>query len=151
MTRSITYRTNPSKLWKLVRGLNNRNSGIPAGHEALLALGSTLIPSARAQSDALIQHYAAISRLPHRPEDRMIKRTLHRISKDPDFHPFSTELVGGAIAKAGGSKARGIDGVSYPHLKHLGPRALGALAALYKFTTGPSVVIASLPGGRWLQ
>ena len=146
---SVNYRTNPSKLWKLVRGLNNRNSGIPAGHEALLAPGSTLIPSPRGQANSLIQHYAAISRLPHRPEDRIIKRSLHRISVDPDFCPFSPELVRGAIAKAGGSKARGVDGVSYPHLKHLGTKALDALTALYN--DGLSVAIASLPGGRWLR
>ena len=131
---SVNYRTNPSKLWKLVRGLNNRNSGIPAGHEALLAPGSTLIPSPREQANSLIQHYAAISRLPHRPEDRIIKRSLHRISVDPDFRPFSSEMVRDAVAKAGGSKARGIDGISYPQLKHLGPKALDALTALFNWS-----------------
>ena len=124
----------------MVRGLNNRNSGIPAGHEALLAPGSTLIPSPRTQSDSLIRHYAAISRLPHQPEDRLIKRTLHRVSVDPDFRPFSPELVRGAIAKAGGSKARGIDGISYPHLKHLGPIALDALTAIYNWSVSGNCI-----------
>ena len=124
----------------MFRGLNNRNSGIPAGHEALLAPGSTLIPSPRGQANSLIQNYAAISRLPHRPEDRIIKRSLHRISVDSEFCPFSPELVRGAIAKAGGSKARGVDGVSYPHLKHLGTKALDALMALYNWSVSGNCI-----------
>ena len=104
-------------------------------HEALLAPGSTLIPSPRKLANSLIQHYAAISRLSHRPEDRIIKRSLHRISVDPDFRPFSPEMVrDDAIAKAGGSKAKSIDGISYHQLKHLDPRALDALTALFNWS-----------------
>ena len=135
----------PSKLWKLVRGLNNRNSEILAGHQALLAPGSTLIPSPRKKANSLIQHYAAISRLPHRPKDRIIKRSLHQISVDPDFRPFSPEMVRDAIllSKPEDSiKGRGIDGVSYPQVKHLGPWALDALTALFNWSVSNSITEA---------
>ena len=74
----------------------------------------------------------------------MIKKSLHRISVDPVFRLFSSEMVQDAVTKAGGSKARGIDGISYPQLKHLGPRALVALTALFNW----SVEDNSIPK-RW--
>ena len=64
-TLGIDHCTNPYKLWKVVRSLHKRNSGIPAGHEAILSPNSTLIPSQREQTDLLVKHYASISRLPH--------------------------------------------------------------------------------------
>ena len=48
---SIDHRANPSKLLKVVRSLHKRNSGIPAGHEAILSPGLTLIPYPREQAD----------------------------------------------------------------------------------------------------
>ena len=132
---SIDHRTNPSKLGKVVRSLFNRNSSFPAGHEAILSLGSTLIPSPREQADLLVKHYASISRLPHCREDRRIKRRFHDLAADSSIpSQFTPEMVSAGIKRAGQSTARGPDGIPYPHLKHLCPTAFRVLAGIFNMS-----------------
>ena len=117
---STDYRTQPSKLWRVVRSLHSRQVGIPDTHEAILPPNSTLIPTPREQANLLVDYYSSISRLPHSPTDRLTLRRLRRLPLDRELPPeFSPAMVSEAIRRAGNSTARGPDGLLYAHLKHL--------------------------------
>ena len=102
---------------------------------------STKIPSPKEQANILIHHYAAISRLPHNPQDRIIKRQLHSVERLDPPPQYTPAVVRMAILKSGSSKARGHDGISYAHLKNLGPWALRAVTDLLNY----SIETASIP------
>ena len=79
-----------------------------------------------------------------RSNNQQIRSPDQRRTKLLPFLSSVGQLVRGAIAKAGGSTATSIDGVSYPHLKHLGPRALDTLTVLYNRSASGNCIPA-----RW--
>ena len=135
------YRTSPQKLWRLVRSLHTHHSSEPRTHEAILSPNSSSIPSPKEQANLLVDHYASISRLPHSPSDRLVQRRLHSFRVDRDLVPQFTPLsVTDAIQRAGQSTARGPDGISYAHLRHLGPHAISALCDLFNHSIRLNVI-----------
>ena len=116
---------------------------MPDTHEAILPPNSQSIPSPRGQANLLVDHYASISRLPHSPTDRRVKRRLRGLGLDRDLPAqFTPAMVSEAIKRTGSSTARGADGVSYPHLKHLGPFGLRAVADLFNHSIRLNVIPA---------
>ena len=57
LLNTITYNTNPSKLWKLIRGLNNKFDDRTDTHEAILTETNTQIPTDTRQANILNTHY----------------------------------------------------------------------------------------------
>ena len=141
---SVDHRTSPSKFWKLVRSLHSRFVGDPDTHEAILPTPSSPIPSPKGQANLLVNHFAGISRLPHRPSDRLTQRRLDSLPRDsaPEAE-FSTSQVWDAIRGSGHSTATGPDGVAYAHLKNLGPCGVRFLTGLFnrslRFNSIPSL------------
>ena len=132
---NINHRTAPAKLWRLVRSLHSNLSAPAPTHEAILKPNSTKIPSPKEQANIIIDHYASISRLEHRPQDRVIRKQLHSTRISEDLPPqFTPNMVKTAIKQSGSSKARGPDNISYAHLKHLGPIALNALTEVFNLS-----------------
>ena len=127
----ITFNTNPSRLWKLVRGLNNRYMDTTDTHEAILT-NNTLIPLDRMQVNILNKHYARISQLLHRHRDTEILHCLHFLQTE-DLHPplFTTQMTEEALKRTKNTTSTGPDGISYLHLKHLGPHAIRALTDIF--------------------
>ena len=124
---STYYRTNPSRLWREVRSLHTRQVGPVPTHEAILRPKSRTIPTPRGQADLLVDHYAAISRLPHSRTDRLTQRRLRQLPLDQELPcDFTPAMVSDAIRRTGSSTARGVDGVAYAHLKH-GVRAFAVM------------------------
>ena len=130
----ITYNTNPSKLWKLIRGLNNKYTDTTDTHEAILANNTDTIPTDTEQANILNKHYSNISRLPHRQEDRHILRSLHSLTLDTTFTPFTPAMVVDAVRGTKNTSSTGPDGISYQHLKHLGPHAIRALTDIFNYS-----------------
>ena len=140
---NVNHRTAADKLWRLVRSLHSNFSAPPPTHEAITKPNSSKIPSPKEQADILINHYASISRLSHDPQDRVIRRQLHSINISEDSPPQVTpEMVRATIRKSGSSKAMGLDGVSYAHLKHLGPIALNALTDIFNLSLRTNAIPA---------
>ena len=116
----ITYNTNSSKLWKLIRCLNIRNTNITDTHEAILTHAQTNIPTDTQQANILNTHYTNICRLPYRYYDRSILKRLHSITLDTNMTPpFTPIMTLHAICKTKNTSATGPDEISYLHLKHL--------------------------------
>ena len=140
---NVNHRTAPEKLWRLVSTLHNNFSAPAPTHEAILKLNSSRIPSPKEQADILINHYASISRLSHNPQDRIIRKQLHstKISENLPSQ-FTPNMVKTAIKKAGSSKARGPDNISYAHLKNLGPTALDVLTDIFNLTIKTNAIPA---------
>ena len=129
------YNTNPSKLWKLIRGLNNSYLDITETHEAILPQHQTNIPTDKQQSNILNKHYSNISRLPHRHCDRRITRRLHSLRLDTHLpSPFTPAMTVEAIRRTKNTTSTGPDGISYLHLRHLGPQAVRALTDIFNFS-----------------
>ena len=80
----------------------------------------------------MASHYAAISRLPSYPADRLVQRRLRRLDANEDLEPqFAPAQVVVAVSNLGSSKATGPDGVAYAHLKNLGPHGIRSLVDIY--------------------
>jgi hypothetical protein len=127
---NITFRTNPGRLWKLVRGLSNRYSDIVDTHESLNTNKRDI--SDTVQANILNNHYARISHLPHRQQDREIIHRLHCTHMEELDPPlFSERMTVEAIKRAKNSTSTGPDGISYLHLKNLGPHAIRALTSIF--------------------
>ena len=131
VVKATNYRTTPSKVWKVIRFLHSRQVSAPSTHEAILSPNSLSIPSPKEQAN-LLAHYAAISRLPPDPADRLVQRRLRRLDADEDLEPqFAPAQVVVAVRNLGSSKATGPDGVAYAHLKNLGPHGIRSLVDIY--------------------
>ena len=127
----MSFRTSPAKLWRHIRELDNKYSGAPDTHEAITTANNN-IPSPKEQSNLLNAYYASISRLPHHPDDRGIDRAHRRLRPQPEPPPaFTPDMTGAAIRCTKVSGSTGVDGLSYRHLRHLGPVAVGALTAIF--------------------
>ena len=73
--------------------------------------------------------------LPQRYEDRAILKWLHSITLDTNMPPpFTTTMTQQAIRKTKNTSATGPDGISYLHLKHLGPHVIRALTDIFNFS-----------------
>ena len=117
---TISYKTNPSKLWRLIRTLNNTYTDAPDTHEAITTNRNT-IPNPKQQSNLLNQHYSSISRLPHYTEDKKIERRQRKLRPQNDPPPpFTPNMTKQAIEETKPTFSVGPDGISYRHLKHLG-------------------------------
>ena len=132
---TVTFNANSSKLWKLIRGLNNKYTDAPQTHEAILQNTHAKIPTDTEQANLLNKHYANISSLPSRQEDRVILKQLHKITLDSHLHPpFTTNMTLEAIRRTKNTSSTGPDGISYLHLKHLGPHAIRALTDIFNLS-----------------
>ena len=132
---NVNHRTTAAKLWRLVSSLHTNFSAPAPTHEAILKPNTSRIPSPKEQANILINHYASISRLAQNRQDRTIRRQLHSTRIPENFPPqFTPAMVQKAIKQSGSSKARGLDNISYAHLKHLGPVALGALTDIFNLS-----------------
>ena len=132
VVEAINYRTTSSKFWRVIRSLHSRQVSAPDTHEAILPPNSRSIPSPKEQANLLASHYAAISRLPPDPADRLVQRRLRRLDADEDLEPqFAPAQVVVAVRNLGSSKATGPDGVAYAHLKNLGPHGIRSLVDIY--------------------
>ena len=102
-------------------------------HEGILPPNSLSIPSPKEQANLLASHYAAISRSPPDPADRLVKRRHRRLNANEDLEPqFAPAHVVIAVSNLGSSKAAGPDGVAYAHLKNLGPHGIRPLVDIYQ-------------------
>ena len=130
-----TFNTNPSKLWKLIRGLNNKYLDNTETHEAILTHLNSTPPTDKHQADILNKHYSNICRLPHRREDRKILRRLHSLPLDRNMTPpFTCDMTLRAIRRTKNTSSTGPDGISYLHLKHLGPHAIRVLTDIFNYS-----------------
>ena len=127
---SVNFRTNPTRLWKLIKSLNNKYTDQPDTHEALTHNNTILTD--RQQAEALNTHYSQTSRLPPRTQDRQILRALHKLhTPSLGTPPFTPTMVSAAIRKTKNTTSTGPDGISYLHLKHLGSHAIRALTQIF--------------------
>ena len=140
VVEAINYRTT-SKFWRVIQSLHSRLVSAPDTHEAILPPNSLSIPSPKEQASLLASHYAAISRLPPDPANRLVQRRLRRLDANEDLEPqFAPAQDVVAVRNFGSSKATGPDGVAYAHLKNLGPHGIRSLVDIYNQSIRLNVV-----------
>jgi len=130
---TINFRSDANKLWRLIRGLNNKYIDQPKTHESLTH-NNTILTNSQ-QANALNKHYSNTSRLPTRPIDRKILRRLHRTCTDQlPSPPFTPAMVTEAIRATKNTPSTGPDGISNKHLKHLGPHAIRVFTDIFNYS-----------------
>jgi len=137
----ISFNTNPSRLWQLIRGLNNQYCDNTTTHEAILTHNNNnTIPTDQQQAEIINKHHSNISRLLKRQQDRQILRRLHTITLDRNAHFFTSIVTDKAIKTSKNSRSTGPDGISYLHLEQLGPQAIRALTNIFNHSLDNSII-----------
>ena len=132
--------TNPSRYWSFMRKLAGKRSPLPPN--ITITIGGKECSGPKTIARAFTKQFTTTVEHQQDPLMRRLTRKIHdHHPLDRDFRPFSVRDVEGAIRKAGSSTARGPDGLSTVHLKHLGALGLAYLTELYNL----SVAGADLP------
>ena len=114
---TISFNANTSRLFKLIRGLNNKYCDNHTIHEAILTHNNNIIHTDQQQAE-ILKHYSNISRLPHRRQNKATSSPL------PDM---TAKVIKNAI----NSGSTGANCIFYLHLKHLDQHAIGALTNIF--------------------
>ena len=129
---TVNFRSNPAKVWKLVKGLDNKYNCTTKTHEAIMKNNTEDIPDTKKQAEILITHYAKMSSLPNRAEDRRRLREFHAQNIDHNITTqFTPVMTWRTIKSTKNSSSTGPDNISYIHLKHLGPHAIRLLTEIF--------------------
>ena len=129
---NLNHKYDCKKVFSVLRSITKSNSQTLTSHAAI-TLDNT-IPSYKQQANILINHYANISHLPRRQEDRkIIKRKAH-FPIDISHKPFTIRQTKHILKNLKNSAATGLDGISNYHLKHLGPRGIQALTDIANYS-----------------
>ena len=108
-----------------LKSITQSNTGITTSHPAIGASNS--IPTYKAQSNILIDHYANISDMEPIQSDRRIIRRRLSYPIDHTLTLFSPQNTKHVIYNIKNSPATGPDSISNFHLKHLGPQGIQGL------------------------
>ena len=145
---TISYKTNPYKLWTLIRTINKTYIDSPDTDEAITSNRNTIL-SPKQQSNLFNQHYSSLSRLPHYTKDKKIDRPQRKLrpQNDPPL-PFAINMTKQAIEQTKPTASVGPDGVSYRHLKQLAPVAIGALTDIFNLSIQQNTIPKILKLGK---
>ena len=125
-----------NKLWGLLKKLDGKRRQ-PAPNQPINFKDKTLT-----KHSSIANHFCKqfASQVTHKsdPRTRKITRRYNSIPLDPVFAPFTDTKVSDAIKASKTSTAVGPDGLTAVHLKHLGPRGIRYLTALYNHSVSKS-------------
>jgi hypothetical protein len=127
---SFNPRTDIKKLWRTVKGLENRPS---APTNCAISFGTKTYSDPGVIANHLNKQFTA-PRV-HKSDKRM-RKLIRSIKRQPRSVTisFSPDEVQKAISNAKNSKAFGPDGLTILHLKHLGPKGIGYLCDLFNLS-----------------
>ena len=129
-----------TKLWRIIKGIDGRVKR-EAENEAITFNGSSFSPSKQIaarfkqqfNTSKLGRHTSSSETRLITSETRLITRETKKKSLEM-AQTFTTDLVRRAIKSYRDSKPFGPDELSIFHLKHLGPRAIEYITALFKLS-----------------
>ena len=121
---TLNHKTGTSKLYKTIKSITQSNTGITTSHAAIGASNS--IPTYKAQTNILIDHYANIRLIKPLQSDRHIIWCRLPYPIDHTLTPFSPQNTKHVINDIKNSPATGPNSISNFHLKHLGPQGIQA-------------------------
>ena len=130
---TLDQKTDVTKLWRTTRGIDGREKR-EAENEAITLNGSSLsLPKQLADRLNPQFNTSKLRRHTSSSETRLITRETKRKSLEI-AQTFTTDLVKRAIKRCRNSKAFGSDKLSIFHLKHLGPRTIEYITALFNLS-----------------
>ena len=130
---TLNQKIDVTKLWRTIKGIDNRAKH-ETENEAITFNGSSF-PSSKQLAARFNQQFntSKLGRHTSSSETRLVTRETKRKSLKM-AHTFTTDLVRREIKGYRNSKAFGPDKLSIFHLKHLGPRAIEYITALFNLS-----------------
>ena len=130
---TLDQNTDVTILWRTIKGIDGREKR-EAENEAITFNGSSF-SSSKQLATKFNQQFNTLKMGRHTfsGETRLVTRQIKRKSFEM-AHTFTVDLVMREIKSCGNSKVFGPDKRSIFHLKHLGPRAIEYLTALFNLS-----------------
>jgi hypothetical protein len=129
----------PSRFWNLLRGLSGKKAHVPSNQPISFDPDSCSNPKVNA--DKFLKQYVLAPRSD--PMNQKVLRRLHLNHPiDHSYTPFTSAQTLEAINHASSSTAKGPDGLTSIHLKHLGPAGIAYLTAVYNLSVRDAVIPA---------
>ena len=130
---TMNQKTDVTKLWRTIKGIDGRAKR-EAENEAITFNGISF-SSSKQQATKFNQQFntSKLGRHTSSRETRVVTRETKRKPLEM-VRTFTTDLVMKAIKSCRNSKAFGPDKLSIFHLKHLGPRAIEYITALFNLS-----------------
>ena len=130
---TMDQKTDLTKLWRTIKGIDGRAKR-EAENEAITFNGISFSSSKQLATKFNQQfNTSKLGRHTYSRETRVVTRETKRKSLEM-VRTFTTDLVMKAIKSYRNSKAFGPDKLSIFHLKHLGPRAIEYITALFNLS-----------------
>jgi hypothetical protein len=129
----------PSRFWNLLRGLSGKKAHVPSNQP--ISFDSDSCSNPKVIADKFLKQYVPAPRSD--PINRKVLRRLHLNHPiDHSYTPFTSAQTLEAINHASSSTAKGPDGLTSIHLKHLGPAGIAYLMAVYNLSVRDAVIPA---------
>ena len=120
-------------IFNVLKSLNGKYSGPPPNQP--VKFGHKYLSSKKKIANALNKQFSRVVVRKQTRRTRKVQRKIHATKLDAQTAPsFSPEQVANAIRNASNSKAKGPDGLTIFHLKHLGPLGILFLTQLYNLS-----------------
>ena len=130
---TLYQKTDVTKLWRTIKGIDGRAKR-EAENEAITFNGISFSSSKQLAARFNQQlNTSKLGRHTSSSETRLVTRETKSISLEMS-HTFTTDLVRRTIKSCRNSKAFGPDKLTLFHLKHLGPRAIEYIIALFNLS-----------------
>jgi len=127
------HRSNPSKLFSLIKSISGKSSPIPPNQP--ITFGNKTFSKPKSTANAFAKQFTSHFTHKTNPSTRLLIRNIHsQHPLDNSFTPFDSSLVQEAISNSSNSTSIGPDGLTILHLKHLGPYGLCYLTKLYNLS-----------------
>ena len=148
---TLNARTDPSKVWGVIRSLDGRSADNPTGHTLLCRTKELSTPTAKAE--AFVKEYARVSRVVSSKDDRVLVKSVKAAMKSEctscqanhlQCQPFTLGELNSAISKLKTKSKPGEDMISNAIIKQLSPRCKQAFLDIINLCT-----INSYWPGKW--
>ena len=138
-------RANQSRFWALLKSLSGKRN--TTAQNQPITFRDRVLCKAGAIAKGFCHQFTSVPIATPSISNRRARRSFKRRHPiDPNFTPFSPDIVAKAIQAAGTSTAVGPDGLTILHLKHLGVAGISYLTSLCNLSVaGPT----SQPCGSW--
>ena len=134
---TLDHKSTSSRLWRTIKALDGKSKQT-AENEAITFNGSQ-VSSPKQIANRFNEQFTTSKLGKHNSsrEIRLVSREV-RINNKETTVTFTNDLVTRAIRSCSNTKALGPDKLSIFHLKHLGPRAIAYLTALFNDSVNSS-------------
>ena len=127
---TLDHKSDSTKLWRTIKAIDGRSP--PRSENEAISFNDIQVSSPKQIANRFNKQFTTSKLGAHTssPETRLVGREVRRRSAETAV-TFTPDLVASAIRSCSNSKAYGPDKLCIFHLRHLGPRALAYLTALY--------------------